>query len=80
MHKVSKKQAGYIRLAVLLLAVVNTVLTLTGNSPLPIDDATIETAITSVWFIVAAILSHHYNNPTSKKEVEIEEKKREGLL
>ena len=51
-----------VRTVVLALALVNQLLVVLGYSPLPIDDETINLAITSVWTVAAAIVTWWKNN------------------
>ena len=51
-----------IRTLVLILALGNQVLVTLGRSPLPIDDASVELAVTSLWTIISAVTSWWYNN------------------
>lgn len=51
-----------VRTVVLALALINQLLVMLGYSPLPIDDETINLAITSVWTVAAAIVTWWKNN------------------
>lgn len=57
-------------MAVLLLGLVNMVLVNTGHAVLPITDAYLETVITDVWVIGAAIVSAWKNNSFTKAALE----------
>lgn len=51
-----------IRTIVLVLALANQILVTMGRSPIPIDDASVELAVTSLWTIISAVASWWYNN------------------
>ena len=55
------------RLICLTLALVNQVLVMTGHSVLPIEDQTIELAVTNVWTIAAAGWGYWKNNSWTLK-------------
>ena len=50
------------RTIILALALINQVLSVTGHPVLPIDDAQIETLVTTGWTVVAAIVAYWKNN------------------
>ncbi len=70
-----KSTAGYIRLGVLLFAIINQTLVTMGYSPLPFEDKEVEIALTSIFNAGAALFAWHYNNPTTK-----EGKRKEGEI
>lgn len=58
-----KISAGTIaRTIVLALALINQCLTMAGISPIPIEDETITTVISTAWTIIAAVWSWWKNN------------------
>ncbi len=59
-----------IRMAVLLLGLINMVLVNTGHSVLPIDEAWLEGLITDLWVIGAAIVTAWKNNSFTKAALE----------
>jgi SPP1 family holin len=59
-----------IRVAVLLLGLINMALTSAGYGVLPIDEVWLETVITDVWVIVAAIVAAWKNNSFTKAAIE----------
>ena len=59
-----------IRMAVLLLGLVNMALVNTGHAVLPIDDAWLEAVITDCWVIVASIVAAWKNNSFTKAAIE----------
>ena len=50
------------RTIILALALINQVLSATGHPVLPIDDAQIETLVTTGWTVVAALIAYWKNN------------------
>ena len=62
-----KSTAGYVRLGVLLFALVNQGLVLIGFEHLPFSNEEFEAALTSTFTIVAAITAWWYNNPVTGK-------------
>lgn len=50
------------RTIILALALINQVLSATGHPVLPIEDAQIETLVTTGWTVVAAIVAYWKNN------------------
>ena len=50
------------RTIILALALINQVLSVTGHPVLPIEDAQIETLVTTGWTVVAAIVAYWKNN------------------
>lgn len=59
-----------IRTAVLLLGLINMALVSTGHSVLPIDELWLETVITDVWVIGAAVVGFWKNNSFTKAAIE----------
>lgn len=58
-----------IRTLVLVLALVNQVLVALGKSPIPINDAMIETLISTGWTIISAGLSWWYNSNITQEAI-----------
>lgn len=50
------------RTIILALALINQVLSVTGHPVLPIEDAQIETLVTTGWTVVAALIAYWKNN------------------
>jgi len=61
------KKATILRTLFLVLALVNQALVSFGKSPLPLDEANVELALSLVWTGVAAILAWWKNNDFTKK-------------
>ena len=59
-----------IRLAVLLLGLINMALVNSGHAVLPIDDAYLEAVITDLWVICSAIVAAWKNNSFTKAALE----------
>ena len=69
-HLKNISKGTVIRTVTLLLAIVNSVLELTGKSPLPIDNAELEEIISDVFLYGSAVVSWWYNNSFTKKAIE----------
>ena len=50
------------RTIILALALINQILSVTGHPVLPIEDAQIETLVTTAWTIIAALVAWWKNN------------------
>lgn len=50
------------RTIILALALINQVLSVTGHPVLPIEDAQIETLVTTGWTVIAALIAWWKNN------------------
>lgn len=55
-----------IRTIVLLIALINQLLTAFGKSPLPIEDADVETLISTAFTVVASVAAWWRNNSFTK--------------
>lgn len=58
------------RTIILALALVNQLLSVTGHTVLPIEDAQIETLVSTIWTIVAAVVAWWKNNSFTVAAVE----------
>lgn len=63
------KVATMTRTAVLMLALANQILTATGHSPIPVDDAQLEQLISTGVTVVAAIWAWWKNNSFTKEAI-----------
>lgn len=63
------KVATMTRTAVLILALANQILSATGHSPIPVDDAQIEQLISTGMTVVAAIWAWWENNSFTKEAI-----------
>lgn len=69
--KENKISAGTIaRTIVLLLALVNQCLSMAGIQVIPIEDETINTAVTTIWTIAAALWSWWKNNSFTRAAIQ----------
>ncbi len=59
-----------VRTVCLVLALINQVLLLTGKSPLPIEDETISSLISTLATIVASLAAWWKNNSVTKEAIE----------
>lgn len=57
------------RTAVLILALANQILSATGHSPIPVDDAQLEQLISTGMTVVAAIWAWWKNNSFTKEAI-----------
>ena len=63
------KIATMTRTAVLILALANQILSATGHSPIPVDDAQLEQLISTGMTVVAAIWAWWKNNSFTKEAI-----------
>lgn len=63
------KVATMTRTAVLILALANQILSATGHSPIPVDDAQLEQLISTGMTVVAAIWAWWGNNSFTKEAI-----------
>lgn len=63
------KAATMTRTAVLILALANQILSATGHSPIPVDDAQLEQLISTGMTVVAAIWAWWENNSFTKEAI-----------
>ena len=63
------KVATMARTAVLILALANQILTATGHSPIPVDDAQLEQLISTGMTVGAAIWAWWENNSFTKEAI-----------
>lgn len=66
--KVSK--GTIIRTIILALTIINSLLSIFGKSPLPIDNATVEQFVSLVFTIAAAVVSWWKNNSFTQAAIE----------
>ena len=50
------------RTIILALALINQVLSATGHPVLPIEDAQVETLVSTAWTVIAALIAYWKNN------------------
>lgn len=50
------------RTIILALALINQILSVTGHPVLPIEDAQVETLVTTAWTVIAALVAWWKNN------------------
>lgn len=62
-----------IRTACLLLAIINTALTMFGKNPLPIEDAMIEEVVSFVFMAAASLAAWWKNNSFTKPAIKADE-------
>lgn len=66
----TKVTAGTItRTIVLILALVNQILSVTGHAVLPIEDAQVETIVSTVWTMAASLWAWWKNNSFTKAAI-----------
>ena len=57
------------RTIVLALALINQVLSMTGHPVLPIEDAQVETLVTTAWTVIASLIAWYKNNSFSAEAI-----------
>lgn len=65
------------RTIVLALALVNQLLTATGHSVIPIEDEQINTLVSTIWTVVAAVVAWWKNNSVTTVAIEADKVKSE---
>lgn len=58
------------RTIVLVLALINQVLTVTGHAVLPITDEQINTLVSTAWTVIAALVAYWKNNSITPAAIE----------
>ena len=61
------------RTVILCLALVNQCLSMAGMSPLPIEDAQLETLITTGWTVIAAVVAWWKNNSFTQAAIKADQ-------
>lgn len=69
------ESATIVRTIVLLLALVNQVLSATGHTVLPIEDAQVETIVSTVWTVAASVWAWWKNRAHTDKDGELKTRK-----
>ena len=67
------KKSTIIRTVVLILALVNSILTAAGKSPLPIEDAQVETVLGEIFTIAAALWAWWENNSFTQAAIKADQ-------
>ena len=62
-----------IRTIILFIALINQFLVVVGKSPLPIEDASIELLVSTLWTVITAIIAWWKNNSFTTKAIEAQE-------
>lgn len=65
------------RTIVLVLALINQILTATGHAVLPIDDEQINTLVSTVWTVIAALVAYWKNNSITPAAIEADKVKQD---
>lgn len=65
------------RTIILALALVNQILSATGHAVLPIEDAQVETLVSTIWTVVAACVAWWKNNSFTTAAIEADAKRKE---
>lgn len=63
-------KAGVIRLAFMILALINQALVMVGKPPISFNEQEVEVVISVIFTLVTGIIGWYYNNPTSKANVD----------
>lgn len=67
------KKSTIIRTVVLILALVNQCLTISGHSPLPFEDEQVTELLSMVFTIIAALVNWWKNNSFTKEAIQADE-------
>ena len=62
-----------IRTVILLLALINQVLSICGVSPIPIDDDTATNVISTLWTVIASVVTWWKNNSFTENAITADE-------
>ena len=62
-----------IRTIILFIALTNQFLVVVGKSPLPIEHASIELLVSTLWTVITAIIAWWKNNSFTTKAIEAQE-------
>lgn len=65
------------RTIILALALVNQLLSVTGHAVLPIEDAQVETLVSTIWTVVAACVAWWKNNSFTAAAIEADANRKE---
>lgn len=68
-NKLSEKTLAFVRLALFALPVINSILVMSGVSPLPFDEFQLENILIMVAGFVAGIWGWYKNNNVTKKAI-----------
>ena len=66
------------RTIILALALINQVLSMCGIAVLPIEDAQVETIVTTLWTVIAAVVAWWKNNSFTAPAIETDKALRES--
>ena len=66
------------RTIILALALINQVLSMCGIAVLPIEDAQVETIVTTLWTVIAAVVAWWKNNSFTAQAIEADKALREA--
>ena len=58
------------RTIVLALALINQLLSVSGHAVLPIDDAQVETIVSTAWTVIASVIAWYKNNSFTQAAIE----------
>ena len=66
------------RTIILALALINQILSMCGIAVLPIEDAQVETIVTTLWTVIAAVVAWWKNNSFTAPAIEADKSLREA--
>ena len=66
------------RTIILALALINQILSMCGIAVLPIEDAQVETIVTTLWTVIAAVVAWWKNNSFTAPAIEADKALREA--
>lgn len=76
MNKTNITSGTIARTIILALALVNQLLSVTGHAVLPIEDAQVETLVSTIWTVVAACVAWWKNNSFTAAAIEADAKRK----
>ena len=69
MKKFNITKGTLIRTILLVLALINQILAVFGKSPIPIDDDTVTSLISTAWTVIASLIAWWKNNSFTDKAI-----------
>ena len=80
MKKINITKGTLIRTILLVLALINQILAVFGKSPIPIDDDTVTSLISTVWTVIASLIAWWKNNSFTDKAIKADKVLKNELI
>ena len=80
MKKINITKGTFIRTILLVLALINQILAVFGKSPIPIDDDTVTSLISTVWTVIASLIAWWKNNSFTDKAIKADKVLKNELI